>query len=158
MWEPLHITTLSASTVIKIIALQFTILLYPLLLWPPVWSSGQSFWIQIQRSWFDSRRYQIFWEILGLERVPLSFVGKIEELLERKSSGSGLETEITAVEVRCAKHATPFYPQKLALTSPTSGGRSVGIVSSRTKSAELLLLLLIPSVAVHNRRLSQCYV
>jgi hypothetical protein len=26
-----------------------------------------------------------------------------------------------------------FYPQKLALTSPTSGGRSVGIVRSRIK-------------------------
>jgi len=28
--------------------------------WPPLWSSGQSFWLQIQRSGFDSRRYQIF--------------------------------------------------------------------------------------------------
>jgi hypothetical protein len=31
---------------------------------------------------------------------------------------------------------TPLYPQKLALTSPTSGGRSVGIVRSRTKAME----------------------
>jgi hypothetical protein len=37
---------------------------------------------------------------------------------------------------------TPLYPQKLALTSPTSGGRSVGIVLSRTKSTELVSLLL----------------
>jgi hypothetical protein len=29
--------------------------------------------------------------------------------------------------------ATPLYPQKLALTSPTSGGRSIGIGRSRTK-------------------------
>jgi hypothetical protein len=29
-----------------------------------------------------------------------------------------------------------LYPQKLALTSPTSGGRSVGIVRSRTKATE----------------------
>jgi hypothetical protein len=28
------------------------------------------------------------------------------------------------------------YPQKLALTSPTTGGRSVGIVRSRTKGTE----------------------
>jgi hypothetical protein len=35
-------------------------------------------------------------------------------------------------------HATPLYPQKLALTSPTSGGRSVGIVRSRTKATELV--------------------
>jgi hypothetical protein len=34
-------------------------------------------------------------------------------------------------------YATPFYPQKLALTSPTSGG-SVGMVSSRTKAIELV--------------------
>ena len=37
---------------------------------------------------------------------------------------------------RCADHATPLYPQKLALTSPTGGGRSVGIVRSRTKATE----------------------
>ena len=31
---------------------------------------------------FDSRRYQIFWVVVGLERGPLSFVRSIEELLE----------------------------------------------------------------------------
>jgi len=31
---------------------------------------------------------------------------------------------------------TPLYPQKLALTSPTGGGRSVGIVRSGTKATE----------------------
>jgi hypothetical protein len=29
-----------------------------------------------------------------------------------------------------------LYPQKLALTSPTSGGRSVGIVRLRTKAMQ----------------------
>jgi hypothetical protein len=33
---------------------------------------------------FDSRRYQIFWEVVGLERGPLNLVRIIEELLERK--------------------------------------------------------------------------
>ena len=37
---------------------------------------------------------------------------------------------------RCANHVTPLYPQKLALTSPTGGGRSVGMVRSRTKATE----------------------
>ena len=37
---------------------------------------------------------------------------------------------------RCADHVTPLYPQKLALTSPTGGGRSVGIVRVRTKATE----------------------
>jgi hypothetical protein len=53
--------------------------------------SGKSSWVQIQRSGFDSRRYQIFLEVVGLERGPLSLVSTIEELLERKSSGSSLE-------------------------------------------------------------------
>jgi len=40
------------------------------------------------------------------------------------------------VGIRCADHMTPLYPQKLELTSPTSGGRSVGIVRSLTKATE----------------------
>jgi hypothetical protein len=40
---------------------------------------------------FDFRRYQIFREVEGLERGPLSLVSIIEELLGRKSSGCGLE-------------------------------------------------------------------
>jgi hypothetical protein len=58
---------------------------------PPLWSSGQSSWLQIQRSVFDFRCYQIFWEVVGLERGPLSLVSTTEKLLGRKSSGSGLE-------------------------------------------------------------------
>jgi hypothetical protein len=34
-----------------------------------------------------------FWEVMGLERSPLSLVSTIEELLERKSSGCGLENQ-----------------------------------------------------------------
>jgi len=33
---------------------------------------------------------------------------------------------------------TPLYPKKLALTSPTGGSRSVGIVRVRTKATEFL--------------------
>jgi hypothetical protein len=36
-------------------------------------------------------------------------------------------------------HVTPLYPQKLALTWPTGGGRSDGIVRSRTKATEFSL-------------------
>jgi hypothetical protein len=46
------------------------------------------------RSWgpgFDSRHYQIFWEVVGLERGPLSRMSTTEELLGKNSSGSGLE-------------------------------------------------------------------
>ena len=42
--------------------------------------------------------------------------------------------------IRCADHVTPLYPQKLSLTSPTVGGRSVGIVCSRTKATEFFFV------------------
>ena len=45
---------------------------------------------------------------------------------------------LMAVGIRCTDHVTPLYPQKLALTSPTGGGRFVGIVRSRTKATELV--------------------
>jgi len=45
------------------------------------------------------------------------------------------------VGTRCADHVTPLYPQKLALTSPTGGGRSVGIVRVRIKATEFSLVL-----------------
>jgi hypothetical protein len=45
---------------------------------------------------------------VSLERGPLSLVKIIEELLELRSRGSGLENpSLTAVEIRCADHATP---------------------------------------------------
>jgi hypothetical protein len=60
---------------------------------PFLWSSGQSFWLQIQSSRFDFWRYKIFCEVVGLERGPLSLVSTTEELFEGKSSGSGLENQ-----------------------------------------------------------------
>ena len=43
--------------------------------------------------------------------------------------------------IRCADHVTSLYPQKLALTSPTGGGRSVGIVRSRTRATEFFFFI-----------------
>jgi hypothetical protein len=43
------------------------------------------------------------------------------------------KTELTTGGIRCADYATPSIRKKLALTSPTSGGLSVGIVRLRTK-------------------------
>jgi hypothetical protein len=40
---------------------------------------------------FDSRRYQIFWEVVSLEQGPLSLVSVTDELFEWISSGFGLE-------------------------------------------------------------------
>jgi hypothetical protein len=39
----------------------------------------------------DSRRYQILWEVVGLERGTFSLVSTIEELLGRNGSRSALE-------------------------------------------------------------------
>jgi hypothetical protein len=103
---------------------------------PPVWSSGQSSWLQIQRSQSDSRRYQIFWEAVGLERGPLSLVSTSEELLGRKRSGSGLENREYGRRDSSRWPRGNLYPQKLTLTSSTSGGRSVGIVRPWTKATE----------------------
>jgi hypothetical protein len=47
---------------------------------------------------------------------------------------------LTAVGIRCADHATPSTRKRLALTSPTSGGRSVGIVRLRTTATEFSLV------------------
>jgi hypothetical protein len=85
---------------------------------------------------FDSRRYKIFCELVGLERGSFSFVSTTEELLHRKS---------------CRKHGRrnpsrwprdTLYQQKMVLTSPTSGGRSVGIVGSRTQATVFSLVIL----------------
>jgi hypothetical protein len=74
---------------------------------PPLWSSDQGSWLQIQRSGFDSRRYQILWEVVGLEQGPLSLASTIEELLERKSRGSCLENWEYGLGIHRANHVAP---------------------------------------------------
>jgi hypothetical protein len=90
-------------------------------------------------SGFDSRRYQIFWEVVSLGRGPLSLVSTIEELLERKSSGSCLENWEHVPKDPSRWPRGTLYPQMLALTSLTSRGRSVGIVRSQTQATEFVL-------------------
>jgi hypothetical protein len=89
---------------------------------PPLWSSGKSSWLQIQRSEFDSRRYQTFWEIMGLERGPPSHVSAVEELFERKCIGSGQEVREYGRRDPLRWPRGTLHPQTLALTSPASGG------------------------------------
>jgi hypothetical protein len=71
-----------------------------------------------------------------LERGLLSLVSTIEDLLERKSRGSGLERGSAALTTR-----HPSIRKKLTLTLPKSGGRSVGIVRSRTQATEFVFVL-----------------
>jgi hypothetical protein len=56
-----------------------------------LWSSGQSFWLQIQRFRVRFPALPDFLRAAGLERDPLSLVRTTAELLGRKSSGSGQE-------------------------------------------------------------------
>jgi hypothetical protein len=94
----------------------------------PLWSSGQSSWLQIERSGFDSCRYQIFWEVVRLERASLSLVSTTEKLLERKSSGSGLENRKYGLGIRYANHVPPSSPK--VDTNFADKRRSLGRYSS----------------------------
>jgi hypothetical protein len=72
---------------------------------------------------------------MGLERGPLSLVSTTEERLDRKVAAPVYKTENTTVGIRHADH--------VAITSSTSGGRSVGIVRSRTQTMEFSFSLVI---------------
>jgi hypothetical protein len=78
---------------------------------------------------------------VGLERGALSLVSTIEELLGKKSNGSVLESREYGRGDPLRWSPNTRYAQKLALTSPTSGGRSVGIVRSRTKATKFSFLV-----------------
>jgi hypothetical protein len=95
----------------------------------------------IHKSGFEPRPYQIFLEAVGLERDPLSLVSTTEELLERKSSGSGLEIREYGRRSPSRSPRGTIYPQTLALSSPTNGGSSVRIVRSRTQATEYFSFL-----------------
>jgi hypothetical protein len=75
---------------------------------------------------------------VGLERGPLSLVTITEELLGRKSSGSGPENLEHGRRDPSRWPRDKLLTQKLTLISPTSGGRWVGIVRSRTQAKELV--------------------
>jgi hypothetical protein len=107
-----------------------------MLSWPPLWSNGQSSWLQIQRPGFDSRRYQIFWKVVGLERGPLSLVNTTEELLGRKGSGSCLEIR------ECGLRDSSRWPRCVRLTALSPSvirlSRQCGILNSVQSHRPLL--------------------
>jgi hypothetical protein len=92
--------------------------------------------VLLSRVWFPALPEK---KVMGLERGPLSLVSTTEELLGRKCSGSGLENREYGRRDPPRWPRGTFYPQKLAITSPTSGGRSVDIVRSRTHTMEFFL-------------------
>jgi hypothetical protein len=89
--------------------------------------------------------YRILWEAVGLERDPLILVNTIQELLGWKS---GLENrEYGCRDPSCWSRGI-LSPQKLALASLTSGGRSVGIVRLRTQATEFRFWSISSSVTL----------
>jgi hypothetical protein len=85
---------------------------------------------------------------VSLERGPLSLVSTTEDPSGRKSSGSDLVSREYGCTDPSRLPLRSLYPQNLALTSQTSGGRSVGIVGSRTQAMEFSLSLII--IAEHS--------
>jgi hypothetical protein len=77
---------------------------------------------------------------VGLERGPLSLVSITEELLETRSTGSGLESREYGSRDPSRSPCGTLNPKKLAITSPTRGGHSVGIVCSRSQAKEFSLV------------------
>jgi hypothetical protein len=75
-------------------------------------------------------------KVVGLERGLLSLVSTTEELLDRKVAAFVYKIENTAVGIRHDYHVAPSIRRMFAITSPTSGGRSFGIVRSRTQTME----------------------
>jgi hypothetical protein len=93
---------------------------------PPLWSSGQSSWLQIRRPGFDSRHY--------LKKSSGSVTGSTQPR-EYNWGATWYKSSVSCLENREHGSRDPsrwprgtLYPQKLAITLPTRGGRSVGIV------------------------------
>jgi hypothetical protein len=92
---------------------------------------------------------------VGLERGPLSLVSTTEELLEGKSTGSGKEIRDYGRRDPSRWPRGTLCLQKLAPTSPTSGGRSVSIVRSRSQATEFVLFVF--TILVTNIIISKKY-
>jgi hypothetical protein len=114
---------------------------------PPLWSSGQSSRLQIQKSGFDSRRSHIFWEVVGQESSPLSLVSTIEELLWRKSSGFGLENRVYGRR-RSAKLTTRHLSIRKFGSNFANKRRSLGLYSFRSSTQAMELVFLLFSIRV----------
>jgi hypothetical protein len=91
---------------------------------------------------------------VSLERGPLSLMSTVEELLGKKSTCSGLENRDYDRRDPSRWPCGTLCSPKLAPTSSTSGGRSIGILLSITKATESLISVIIS----YRRRDSDIYV
>jgi hypothetical protein len=87
---------------------------------------------------FDSRRHKIFWDVVRLERGPLSLVGTSEEDSEEEwVAAPAYKVEYTAIGISHADNTMPFIRKELTLTSLTGGCRLVGIISRKANFCSL---------------------
>jgi hypothetical protein len=99
----------------------------------------QSSWLLIRRPGFDSRHYQ-------KKKVVGPGTGSTQPRENNwvatwwKSSGSCLENREYGRRDPSRWLRGTLYPQKFAITSPTDGGRSVGVIRSRTQTMEFSLV------------------
>jgi hypothetical protein len=97
--------------------------------------------LPIQRFWFRFQHCHIFSQVLGLEQSPLSLVRINEELHERKELQlQSRKLRLTAKGICYAHHAESSNCKSLNYFT-SSGGQSVGILSLRTKSHRVRLLM-----------------
>jgi hypothetical protein len=87
---------------------------------------------------------------MSLERGPLNHTSTTEELIGRKSRDCSLESQGYGRRNPSHWPRGTLYPKKLALTSPTKGCLSVGIVRSRTQATEFFLVFLWAFVYVRH--------
>jgi hypothetical protein len=125
---------------------------------PPLWSSAQSSWLQIQGSGFDSRRYQIFWEVVGLERGPLSLslvsTGGRTDIRERCRKCHGpASTYTTSSAVRVARSVRRNVTtdrsrstKTLVGTSQINSPASLGFTEQHASPSELHWRATLPAV------------
>jgi hypothetical protein len=109
---------------------------------PPLWSSGQSFWLLTRVPGSITGVARFFWAAVGLERGPLSLVNNLRSYLEEIVAAPGLENRSYDRRDSLRWPRDTFYPLKFALASLTGGDCSIGIVRNRTKHHRVFFFLI----------------